>query len=235
MQLTLLATVAILIGGIIQIVPTIMVKSNIPTISSVKPYSPLELEGRDIYIREGCVGCHSQMIRPFRSEVERYGEYSKAGEYVYDHPFLWGSKRTGPDIHRIGGKYSDNWHFNHMYDPQSTSSGSIMPRYPWLITGSSSELDKSQTEAKMKAMVTLGVPYTDEDIANAQANMLAQGEQIEKNLYSDPDFVASYEADKKYAAENGDEFIDMKNREIVALIAYLQRLGTDIHVETAQN
>ena len=233
-QLTLLATVAILIGGIIQIVPTIMVKSNIPTIASVKPYSPLELEGRDIYIREGCVGCHSQMIRPFRSEVERYGEYSKAGEYVYDHPFLWGSKRTGPDLHRIGGKYSDNWHFNHMYDPQSTSSGSIMPRYPWLITGSSSKLNKSQTEAKMKAMVTLGVPYTDEDIANAQANMLAQGDQIEKNLYSDPDFVTSYEADKKYAAENGNEFIDMKNREIVALIAYLQRLGTDIKVETAQ-
>jgi cytochrome c oxidase cbb3-type subunit I/II len=122
-----------------------------------------------------------------------------------------------------------------MYDPQSTSSGSIMPRYPWLITGSSSKLDKSQTEAKMKVMVTLGVPYTEEDIANAQASMLEQGEQIEKNLYSDPDFVASYEADKKYAAENGEEFIDMKNREIVALIAYLQRLGTDIHVETAQN
>ncbi len=233
-QLTILATVAILIGGIIQIVPTIMVKSNIPTIVSVKPYTPLELEGRDIYIREGCVGCHSQMIRPFRSEVERYGEYSKAGEYVYDHPFLWGSKRTGPDLHRIGEKYSDNWHFNHMYDPQSTSSGSIMPRYPWLITGSGSKLDKSQTEAKMKAMLTLGVPYSEAEIANAQANMLAQGTEIEKNLYSDPDFAKNYEADKKYAAENGDEFIEMKNREIVALIAYLQRLGTDIHVETAE-
>lgn len=232
-QLTILATVAILIGGIIQIVPTIMVKSNIPTIASVKPYTPLELEGRDIYIREGCVGCHSQMIRPFRSEVERYGEYSKAGEYVYDHPFLWGSKRTGPDLHRVGKKYSDNWHFNHMYDPQSTSSGSIMPRYPWLITGSGSKLDKSQTEAKMKTMVSLGVPYTEEDIANAQANMLAQGTEIEKNLYSDPDFASNYEADKKYAAQNGNEFIEMRNREIVALIAYLQRLGTDIHVETA--
>ena len=234
-QLTLLATVAILIGGVVQIVPTIMVKSNIPTIASVKPYTPLELEGRDIYIREGCVGCHSQMIRPFRSEVERYGEYSKAGEFVYDHPFLWGSKRTGPDLHRIGGKYSDNWHFNHMYDPQSTSSGSIMPRYPWLITGSSSLLDKSNTETKMEAMATLGVPYTDEEIANAQQNMLEQGAQIEKNLYSDPDFAKNYEADKKYASENGEDFIEMKNREIVALIAYLQRLGTDIHVETAQN
>ena len=234
-QLTLLATVAILIGGIIQIVPTIMVKSNIPTIASVQPYTPLELEGRDIYIREGCVSCHSQMIRPFRSEVERYGEYSKAGEFVYDHPFLWGSKRTGPDLHRIGGKYNDNWHFNHMYDPQSTSSGSIMTRYPWLITGSSSTLDKSQTEAKMRTMVSLGVPYSDEDIANAQQNMLDQGTQIEENLKSDPDFAKNYEADKKYATDNGEAFVEMKNREIVALIAYLQRLGTDINVETAQN
>ena len=236
-QLTIYATIAILIGGIVQIVPTIVVKSNIPTISSVKPYTPLELEGRDLYIREGCVGCHSQMIRPFRSEVERYGEYSKAGEFVYDHPFLWGSKRTGPDLHRIGGKYSDNWHFNHMYDPQSTSTGSIMPSYKWLIVGEGAELDKSMTEKKMETMVTLGVPYTEEEIANAQASMLAQGTQIEKNLYSDPDFVASYEADK---AASGEGFIEMRNREIVAMIAYLQRLGTDIKVkdiieETAQN
>ncbi|SFI98656.1 cytochrome-c oxidase, cbb3-type subunit I [Olleya namhaensis] len=221
-KLTIGATIAILIGGVVQIVPTIMVKSNIPTISSVKPYSPLELEGRDIYIREGCVGCHSQMVRPFRSEVERYGEYSKAGEFVYDHPFLWGSKRTGPDLHRIGGKYSDNWHFNHMYDPQSTSSGSIMPSYKWLIDNT---LDKTDIEAKMKVMVTLGVPYTDEDIANAQAEMLAQGTQIEKNLYTDPDFAEAYEASKK---NGGADFVEMRNREIVAVIAYLQRLGTDI-------
>ena len=221
-KLTIGATIAILIGGVVQIVPTIMVKSNIPTISSVKPYSPLELEGRDIYIREGCVGCHSQMIRPFRSEVERYGEYSKAGEFVYDHPFLWGSKRTGPDLHRIGGKYSDNWHFNHMYDPQSTSSGSIMPSYKWLIDNT---LDKTDIEAKMKVMVTLGVPYTEEDIANAQAEMLAQGTQIEKNLYTDPDFAEAYEASKK---NGGADFVEMRNREIVAVIAYLQRLGTDI-------
>ncbi|WP_335976624.1 cytochrome-c oxidase, cbb3-type subunit I [Gaetbulibacter jejuensis] len=224
-QLTILATITILIGGIIQIIPTIMVESNIPTISSVKPYTPLELEGRDIYIREGCVSCHSQMVRPFRSEVERYGEYSKAGEFVYDHPFLWGSKRTGPDLHRVGGKYSDNWHLNHMYDPQSTSSGSIMPAYQWLIRD---ELDKSMTEAKMKAMVKLGVPYTEEDIANAQQSMTEQGIQIEKNLYTDPDFAESYEADKKAA---GSEFIEMRNREITALIAYLQRLGTDIKVQ----
>ena len=224
-KLTIFATIAILIGGAVQIIPTIMVKSNIPTISSVKPYTPLELEGRDLYIREGCVGCHSQMVRPFRSEVERYGEYSKAGEFVYDHPFLWGSKRTGPDLHRVGSKYSDNWHLNHMYDPQSTSSGSIMPAYQWLVR---SELDKSQTEAKMRTMVKLGVPYTDEDIANAQKSMLAQGSKIEKNLYADPDFAESYEADKK---ASGTDFIEMKNREITALIAYLQRLGTDIKVK----
>tara|TARA_R110002012_G_scaffold319389_2_gene539784 strand:- start:166595 stop:168775 length:2181 start_codon:yes stop_codon:yes gene_type:complete len=223
-KLTIYATIAILIGGIVQIVPTIMVKSNIPTISSVKPYTPLELEGRDIYIREGCVGCHSQMVRPFRSEVERYGDYSKAGEFVYDHPFLWGSKRTGPDLHRIGGKYSDNWHFNHMYDPQSTSSGSIMPSYKWMILN---ELDKSSTEAKMEVMVTLGVPYTEEEIANAQQHMLDQGTQIEKNLYADPDFASTYEADK---AAGGEDFVEMRNREIVAIIAYLQRLGTDINV-----
>ncbi len=224
-QLTILATIAILIGGIVQIVPTIMVKSNIPTITSVKPYSPLELEGRDIYIREGCVGCHSQMVRPFRDEVERYGEYSKAGEYVYDHPFLWGSKRTGPDLHRIGAKYSDSWHLNHMYDPQSTSSGSIMPSYKWLIQD---ELDKSDTEAKMKTMATLGVPYTEDDIANAQKSMIEQGTLIEKNLYSDPDFATTYEYDKK---NGGADFIEMRNREIVAIIAYLQRLGTDIKVK----
>ena len=231
-KLTILATIAILIGGIVQIIPTILVKSNIPTIASVKPYTPLELEGRDIYIREGCVGCHSQMIRPFRSEVERYGEYSKAGEYVYDHPFLWGSKRTGPDLHRIGGKYSDSWHLNHMYDPRSTSSGSIMPSYPWLLKN---KLDKSLTEKKMETMVSLGVPYSEEEIANAQQQMDEQGSQVEQNLYSDPDFVENYEADKKDAVENGRDFVEMKDREIVALIAYLQRLGTDIKVNDATN
>ena len=208
-----------------------MVKSNIPTIASVQPYTPLELEGRDLYIREGCVSCHSQMIRPFRSEVERYGEYSKAGEFVYDHPFLWGSKRTGPDLHRIGGKYSDNWHLNHMYDPQSTSAGSIMPAYQWLV---SNEHDRSGIEAKMRAMVKLGVPYTDEEIGNAQELMEVQATQIEQNLYEDPEFARTYEADKKYAQENGQEFIEMRDREVVALIAYLQRLGTDIKVQETE-
>ncbi|WP_405208005.1 cytochrome-c oxidase, cbb3-type subunit I [Aquimarina sp. LLG6339-5] len=233
-KLTIFATIAILIGGAVQIVPTLMIDSNIPTITSVKPYTPLELEGRDLYIRESCVSCHSQMIRPFRSEVERYGEYSKAGEYVYDHPFLWGSKRTGPDLMRIGGKYSDNWHLNHFYDPQSTSSGSIMPSYKWLLKN---ELDRSDTETKMEAMVTLGVPYTPEEIAKAQQWMDEQATQIEKNLYDDPDFAKTYEADKKYAKDNGLDFIEMRDREVIALIAYIQRLGTDIKVknETASS
>ncbi|MDN3593701.1 cytochrome-c oxidase, cbb3-type subunit I [Zunongwangia endophytica] len=227
-QLTIFATIAILIGGMVQIIPSLMVDDYVPVISSVKPYTPLELEGRDLYIREGCVSCHSQMIRPFRSEVERYGEYSKSGEYVYDHPFLWGSKRTGPDLFRVGGKYSDNWHLNHLYDPQSTSSGSIMPSYKWLLNR---ELDKSSTEDKMEAMVSLGVPYTQAEIERAQQWMSEQGKAIEENLYSDPDFAKTYEADKAYAKENDEEFVEMRNREIVALIAYLQRLGTDIKVK----
>lgn len=231
-QFTILTTVAVAIGGIVQIVPMLVVKSNIPTIASVKPYTPLELEGRDLYIREGCNNCHSQMIRPFRSEVKRYGEYSKSGEYVYDHPFLWGSKRTGPDLHRVGQKYNDNWHFNHMWDPQSTSSGSIMPGYKWMFANKA--MDHEHIEKKMEVMVTLGVPYTEEDIANARKNMDLQAAQIEKNLSNDPDFVKSYEASKKAAITRGEEFVPMKNREIVALIAYLQRLGTDIKVKKTE-
>ena len=228
-QLTILATVAILIGGIVQIVPTLMVKSNIPTIAAVKPYTPLELQGRDIYIREGCVGCHSQQVRPFRSEVERYGPQSKAGEYVYDHPLLWGSKRTGPDLMRVGQKYNDNWHFNHMWDPQSTSAGSIMPGYKWLFDNEA--MDNSSIEAKLRVMQTLGVPYTDAQVANARKDMAKQGQGIEDNLHADPDFVKSYENSKKVAKAKGEEFVPMSQREIVAVIAYLQRLGTDIKVK----
>jgi cytochrome c oxidase cbb3-type subunit I/II len=228
-QLTIFAVVAILIGGVIQIVPTIMIKSNIPTIASVKPYSPLELEGRDLYIREGCVGCHSQSVRPFRSEVERYGPQSKAGEFVYDHPFLWGSKRTGPDLLREGGKYNDNWHFNHFWSPQSISTGSIMPSYKWLFDNK--PLDISLTEKKMKAMVTLGVPYTDEQVANGLKDLRTQAIKIEENLRNDPDFVKSYEESRKKAAAKGEVFVPMNEREIVALIAYVQRLGTDIKVK----
>jgi cytochrome c oxidase cbb3-type subunit I/II len=219
---TILTTVAILIGGLVEIVPMLLVKSNVPIIENVKPYTPLELEGRDLYIREGCNNCHSQMIRPFRSEVERYGEYSKAGEFIYDYPFLWGSRRTGPDVHRLGGKYNDSWHFNHMFDPRSTSPGSIMPRYPWLIRN---DLNASDLEGKMRTLAKLGVPYSEEEIAGAREALLAQAAAIETNLRQDPEFVKNY----------GDS--NMQNKEIVALIAYLQRLGTDIKANTgvAQN
>lgn len=227
-KFTLYTTIAILIGGMVQIIPSLMVDEYVPIISTVKPYTPLELEGRDLYIREGCVSCHSQSIRPLRSEVERYGEYSKSGEYIYDHPFLWGSKRTGPDLHRIGGKYSDNWHFNHMYDPQSTSSGSIMPSYKWLTIA---ELDKKYTQKKMRTLAKLGVPYSAEEINNAYELMDKQAAKIEENLKEDPDFVRSYENDRNYAQENGARFVQMKDREITALIAYLQRLGTDVKLE----
>ncbi|MBP9212361.1 MAG: cytochrome-c oxidase, cbb3-type subunit II, partial [Bacteroidetes bacterium] len=205
-QFALFATIAILIGGLIELIPTFMVKSNIPTIASVKPYTPLELQGRDLYIREGCVSCHSQMVRPFRSETERYGEYSKAGEYVYDHPFLWGSRRTGPDLHRLGGKYPNLWHYLHMENPRTMSPGSIMPPYPWLLT---QDLDTSSTAAKIRALQTLGVPYPKgfefiaNDILRQQADSIAA--DLQRN---------------KVPAE--------PNKEIIALIAYLQRLGTDI-------
>lgn len=222
-RLTILATIVVLIGGVVQIVPTLMVESNIPTISEVKPYTPLELEGRDIYIREGCVSCHSQMIRPFRSEVVRYGPYSRAGEFVYDHPFLWGSKRTGPDLHRLGKKYSDSWHFNHMYDPQSTSPGSLMPAYPWL---NYNMLDTSMTLKKMEVMIALGVPYSEEDLATLTEQMEIQAAQIADNILEDPQFAAAYRQEKElYSA---DAFVPLKNREIVALIAYMQRLGVDL-------
>ena len=229
-QFMLLTTVAILIGGLVQILPTLLIKSNIPVISSVKPYTPLELQGRDLYIREGCVGCHSQMIRPFRSEVERYGDYSKAGEFVYDHPFLWGSKRTGPDLAREGvtgkpfnGGRSDDWHFNHMYNPQGLNEKSIMPRYQWLIKN---KLDNSTIQDKMKAMVTLGVPYTETQINDAMKNIDTQASKIESNLMKNSEIKKSFE--KETASP-------LKNREIIALIAYLQRLGTDTQVKNKTN
>ncbi|MFN1834494.1 cytochrome-c oxidase, cbb3-type subunit I [Balneola sp. MJW-20] len=211
-QFTALVLVAILIGGIIEYVPTVLVDSNIPTIASVKPYTPLEVEGRDIYIAEGCNGCHSQMIRPFRSETERYGEYSKAGEFVYDHPFLWGSKRTGPDLHRIGGKYPDSWHLRHMYDPTSTSPGSIMPAYPWMLE---KDMDYETIPERINALRAVGVPYAEgyEDLA--VRDMRAQAEQITSELKA-----------------NGFDQIDgiqvTSDKQIIAMIAYLQRLGIDI-------
>ncbi len=212
-KFALLTLLAVLIGGVIEYIPTAMVEANVPTIASVKPYTPLELEGRDLYIREGCNNCHSQMIRPFRSETERYGEYSKAGEFVYDHPFLWGSKRTGPDLHRIGGKWNDAWHYNHMLDPQSTSAGSIMPAYPWLIED---QLNSSLIAGKIAAMRSLGVPYEEGYEEQALADLEAQATAIATGL-----------------AENNIEVAP--DREIVALIAYLQRLGTDIKAKPEED
>ena len=206
---SVLALVAILIGGVIELIPTFLIKSNVPTISSVKPYTPLELHGRDIYIREGCVNCHTQKVRPFRSETERYGEYSKAGEFVYDHPFLWGSKRTGPDLHRMNGKYSNAWHYNHMLAPDAVSTGSIMPAYPWLFEQS---IDKNLTAGKIKALRTVGVPYEDDYESQANQDLDKQAADISVNLKAD-----------------GIEV--MPETEIVALIAYLQRLGKDIKAE----
>lgn len=228
-QFTILTVVAVSIGGLIQIVPMLIVKSNIATITSVKPYTPLELEGRDLYIREGCNNCHSQLVRPFRSEVKRYGEYSKSGEYVYDHPFLWGSKRTGPDLMRVGGKYPHSWHFSHMWNPQATTTGSIMPAYKWMFDNKKMKHDDIQK--KMSVMKTLGVPYTDADIANAFTSIEKQALEIEKGLETDPNFSKSYAASKEKAKLTGEKFVQMKDREIVALIAYLQRLGTDIKVK----
>ena len=208
-QFALLAAVTILIGGIAELIPTFLIKSNIPTITSVKPYTPLEVQGRDIYIREGCNNCHSQMIRPFRSETERYGEYSKAGEFVYDHPFLWGSKRTGPDLHRIGKKYPNLWHYLHMNDPRSMSPGSIMPTYPWLLT---QDLDVSTMESKILALQKIGVPYPKGYEKQAIADLTAQAEEVSKELIK-----AGAPAEPQ--------------KEIIALIAYLQRLGTDIKAQ----
>ncbi len=239
--LSIFAFIALAIGGAMEILPTIFVKDNVPTISAVKPYSPLELEGRDIYIREGCNACHSQMIRPFRDEVVRFngknGQYSKAGEFVYDRPFLWGSKRTGPDLHREGGARPDSWHFKHMYNPRSTSAGSIMPRYPWLIENT---LDRSKTQAKLELMKnTFDVPYTKSQIDSMDSWMNNQASAIVKNVFAEADDVKkSFEESKANKAKSGEEFVPLEKREITALIAYLQRLGTDIkttEVKTASN
>ncbi len=207
MFFTVLAVVAVLVGGLVEIIPMFLIQSNVPTIASVKPYTPLEVLGRDIYIREGCLGCHSQMIRPFRSETERYGEYSKAGEFVYDHPFLWGSERKGPDLAREGGRYPDAWHFNHMEDPSATSPGSIMPRYSWLLT---QKMETDSLPARLGALRKVGVPYpAGYENGPAQKDLDAQAAKVVENL--------------KQGSVNCDA-----DKEIIALIAYLQRLGMDI-------
>lgn len=203
--------VTIAIGGLVEIVPLHTIKSTIEPVQGVRPYTPLELAGRNIYMREGCYNCHSQMVRPFREETVRYGEYSKAGEFVYDRPFQFGSRRIGPDLHRLGGKYPDGWHYNHMLDPRSTSPGSVMPSYPWLFEDS---LDLSLTAAKLRTYQVFKAPYTDAEVEGAADAARAQAAKIADGLVA-------------------QGLPDIRDKQIVALIAYLQRLGTDIKTPTS--
>ena len=204
---TVLTTICILVGGTVEFLPLVLVDENVPTIETVTPYTPLEVEGRDIYISQGCVSCHSQQIRPFRDEIERYGEYSKPGEAIYDRPFLWGSKRTGPDLARVGGKYPDLWHIRHMEDPRSTTPNSLMPPYPWLHR---KLVDFDGIPRKLSALQKLGTPYSDDEIADAATAARAQAGQIARNV----------------SANGGPS--GLEDKEITALVAYLQRLGTDL-------
>jgi cytochrome c oxidase cbb3-type subunit I/II len=206
LKLALWTAAAVLLASAFEMVPTFLIRSNIPTIASVKPYTPLELVGRDIYVAEGCYNCHSQMVRPIRAETERYGEYSKPGEFVYDHPFQWGSRRIGPDLHRVGGKYPDLWHVRHMEDPRSTTPQSIMPAYAWLQRD---DLDFSAVQPRVDAMAMLGVPYG-ESVLKAEGQARQQSREIAARI-----------------AEQGGPR-SLENKQIIALVAYLQRLGTDI-------
>ncbi|MDB4089304.1 cytochrome-c oxidase, cbb3-type subunit I [Flavobacteriales bacterium] len=219
-KMLILSLIVILIGGVVEIMPTIMIESNVPSIAEVKPYSPLELEGRDLYIREGCNNCHSQMIRPLRFETKRYGEYSKAGEFVYDHPHLWGSKRTGPDLHREGGKRGDSWHYTHFLNPTQMEEKSIMPSYDFLVED---DLNMGSLKAKIGALRTVGVPYPEgfEEDAERLAKLQAKG--IANNIISD---LFKVKGDKKERAVES-----LSKKEVVAMIAYLQRLGSDIKVK----
>jgi cytochrome c oxidase cbb3-type subunit I/II len=198
-------TIAILIGGMVEIIPMYSAKAGPETADWVTPYTPLEVAGRDIYIREGCYLCHSQMVRPMRAELLRYGEWTRAAEYQYDRPFLLGSRRMGPDLQRLGGKYPDAWHYEHMRDPRSTSPGSVMPTYPWLLDAT---IDPADVRASVVALKRVGTPYTDAEVEAIPESLAAQGSQIVQSL-----------------ATTGIQ--TEANREIVALIAYLQRLGQD--------
>lgn len=210
-KFTVLVTVAVLVASLFEIIPTFLIRSNVPTISSVKPYTPLELAGRDLYVAEGCYNCHSQMIRPILAEVKRYGEYSKPGEFVYDHPFQWGSRRIGPDLAREGGKQSPHWHYLHFINPQQITPGSIMPAYGHLVV---KPVDFSSIPVRVWAMQALGVPYTDEQRAGAVEHARAQAAQIAATI-----------ADQAKEPELAEA---LKDKQVVALIAYLERLGKDL-------
>jgi cytochrome c oxidase cbb3-type subunit I/II len=217
----ILSIIIVAIGGIVEIIPTLIVKSNIATIKEVKPYTPLELEGRDVYISEGCYNCHSQLIRPLRFETVRYGEYSKSGEFVYDHPFQWGSKRTGPDLAREGGVRSNFWHYQHLIRPKVVSPGSIMPAYAWL-KGERYNIDYSMIDNKIRAMQTLGVPYLPGFDLKAVADLKNQAHLIAT------DIVKNTPKGALNGVSPASKIKELENKKLIALIAYLQRLGTDV-------
>ncbi|MEM9382721.1 MAG: cytochrome-c oxidase, cbb3-type subunit II, partial [Planctomycetota bacterium] len=219
-RFTVWTTIAVATASLLEIIPTFVIRSNVPTIASVQPYTPLELCGRDIYIAEGCYNCHSQMIRPMVAEKLRYGEYSKPGEFVYDHPFQWGSRRIGPDLAREGGKQSTQWHVLHFRAPSELTPNSIMPVYAHLMEN---ELDLTSLPIRMRAMKALGVPYSDEEVENCVA--LAEKQARE---FAD-EFVVQNGGDR-YEALDG-ELVDLADRDVIALVAYLQRLGTDLFAE----
>ncbi|MCF8202848.1 MAG: cytochrome-c oxidase, cbb3-type subunit I [Crocinitomicaceae bacterium] len=225
-QFMILSLLVVAIGGIVEIIPTMIVDSNIPKIASVKPYTPLELEGRDIYVREGCYNCHSQLVRPLRFETARYGDYSKSGEFVYDHPFQWGSKRTGPDLAREGGntkiRKSNFWHYEHLLAPKDVSPGSIMPAYTWLRED---KLDLSLTPKKIRAMQTLGVPYAKGYDQKAIKDLKAQAHLIAADIVKTTPKQALIGVNQKSLIK------DIEQKEIIAVIAYLQRLGLDITLQ----
>jgi cytochrome c oxidase cbb3-type subunit 2 len=213
--LLICALIVVSIGGIVQIAPLFWIDSTIEKVQGMRPYSPLELAGRDIYVREGCYACHSQMIRTLKDEVERYGHYSLAAESMYDHPFQWGSKRTGPDLARVGGRYSDQWHAEHMINPRAVVPESVMPGYPWLA---STPLDTRTIAARMQTLKTVGVPYSDEMIAHALTDTTAQAND------EAPDAKALLARYPKAKVGNFDGNPDVT--ELDAMVAYLQMLGT---------
>ena len=221
--LAVLTLVVVAIGGIVEIAPLFWIESTVPKVEGMRPYSPLEQAGRNIYVREGCYSCHSQMIRPFRDEVERYGHYSLAAESMYDHPFQWGSKRTGPDLARVGGRYSDEWHVQHLVEPRSVVPESIMPSYAFLAD---TDLDVSNAAGHLKALRRVGVPYSDAAIAAAEADLKSQAD-------ADADHAALL---KRYPKAQARDLDGNPGRltEMDALVAYLQMLGTLVDVNAAE-
>ena len=217
------ALITVAIGGIVEIAPLFWIDNTIEKVEGMRPYTPLELAGRNIYIREGCYNCHSQMIRPFRDEVERYGHYSLAAESMYDHPFQWGSKRTGPDLARVGGRYSDEWHVQHLKDPRAVVPESIMPTYPFLAQR---DLKAGDMRADLKALTRVGVPYSDDDISKANDDLAAQ---------ADPD-ADTTDLLKRYPKAQARDFDGDPSRltEMDALVAYLQMIGTLVDVDAAR-